>query len=273
MYMWLFHSLPDFMKRKAPSHWDSSRGGWTPGSKRIKMQGPSVAILPGGKVAYAPPRREYTSSLVPLATRGYSPNSVERKVFDVAATSYNVNATGFTQALCIPTLGSDMTNRIGRKICLKSIQIQGFVNIANAKAVPMIESEVSAQYARFILLWDTQPNGALPSITDVLTTLSTNAPLNLNNRDRFRVLVDKRYCLDPFIFNSTTSCCSATNQIKPVKIYRKLNLETIFNATNGGTIADIASGSLTALWIGSDPSGLNGPVDFNGSYRVRFADA
>ena len=217
------------------------------------------------------PKRTYPRSLVPLASRGYRPNRVEQKVIDTAATSYNVNTSGVFLSLNIVNIGADMTQRIGRKICLTSVYIRGFVNIANAKTQPPTVSEVAAQHVRFMLLWDMQPNGAFPTVTDVLATSSTNSPLNLNNRDRFKILADRQYVLDAFLFDTATSKASACNNIKPFKLYKKLNHETIYNGSTGA-VADITSGNLLAFWLGSDPSALNGPVDFNGSYRVRFID-
>lgn len=257
------------MKRQR--EWDASKGGFAGPNKKRRAY--ATTNKSGGTFIKVAPVRTYPNSLVPQASRGYTPNSVEKKVFDVVPATYNVNTTAVFTPLCLPILGSDMTNRIGRKICIKSIQIRGWIVMANAKIQPPVVSEVAAQHARLILLWDTQPNGALPTTAQVLTTANSVAMLNLDNRDRFRVLADKNYYLDPFIFDTATSTSTAVNQIKQVKLFRKLNLETIFNGTNGGTIADIASGSLVAMWIGSDPGGLNGPVDFAGSYRVRFEDA
>jgi len=217
------------------------------------------------------PKRTYPRSLVPTASRGYRPNKIEQKVIDQAATSYNVNTSGVLLSLNIVNIGADFTQRIGRKICLTSVYIRGFVNIANAKTQPPTVSDVAAQHVRFLLLWDMQPNGAYPIVTDILASSSTNAPMNLNNRDRFKVIADKQFVFDPFIFDTATSTASCTNQIKPFKLYKKLNLEAIYNGSTG-SVADITSGNLIAFWLGSDPSGLNGPVDFNGSYRVRFID-
>jgi len=98
------------------------------------------------------------------------------------------------------------------------------------------------------------------------------AQLNMNNRDRFRILADKHIGLDPLVFTEATTTGCAVNQIKPIKLFKRLNLETIFNAGNAGTVADISSGALGVLWINGQAAGQNGPVDAVVSYRVRFAD-
>jgi len=240
--------------------------------RRANFDGNPRPIKRAYAIALQPPTRTYPGSMVPAASRGYSPNVQELKVFDVAPATYNVNTTGIVQAICMPTLGSDMNNRIGRKIELRTFQCKGWICIANAQAQPPTVSEVAAQCCRFMLVWDTQPNGAIAAITDILQTATPASMLNLNNRDRFRILKDKMFALDPFLFDTATSKASATNQIKCIKWFKKLSLETVFNATNGGTIADIASGALLAVWVGSQANGLNGPVDAAISYRVRYAD-
>lgn len=227
--------------------------------------------MPNGRLLYTAPTRAYSRSLVPLASRGYTPNTVELKVKDTPTATYNVNTTTASiVALCVPTLGSDMTQRIGRKIIIKKIQVQGFIRSGGAEA--LTTGNLPASYNRFILLWDTQPNGALPALSDILAENHPASPLNLNNRDRFVVLRDKRFVIDPFLFNTTT-LGAASNQIKPVKLFVSCQKEVIFNAENGGTIADIASGALLAVWTGNQASSTPQPAQFVGSYRVRYSDA
>jgi len=210
------------------------------------------------------------NSRVPMATRGYRPNPTELKVFDIAVNTYNVNSTPIFQTLCLPQLGSDMTNRIGRKIVLKTVQIRGTLQIADAAIQPPGQQEVALQRVRMILLWDTQPNGAVPALLDVLTFNDPSAQLNLDSRDRFKVLRDKMFVLGPYINDTASSKYNTEKSAVNVKIFKKLDLETIFS-TSTGAVADIKSGNLLCLWLGIS-AGLNGPAEFVGSYRVRFDD-
>lgn len=218
-------------------------------------------------------RRTYSGSMVPLRSGGYRPNRVERKVNDLTTATYQCNTTGSFTLLANPTLGSDFNNRIGRKVLLKSVYVRGRVVTETASAGT--EAFVPAQQTRMILFIDMQPNGAAPAVTDLLVEALPSSQLNLNNRDRFKILTDRTYCFDPYYVDSSTATetfASAPNQIYNVKKYKKLNLEMIFNATNGGTIADINSGALYMFWIGSRASGA---TDANAivSTRVRYADA
>lgn len=209
----------------------------------------------------------------PLATRGYTPNSTELKVADIAPGLLQVTDAGSITLLANPTLGSDFTNRIGRKIRLKSLYIRGFLAVERSLANPPSVGQTRSQMGRMIILFDTQPNGALPLITDILVTNSPVSHLNLNNRDRFKVLCDKVWVFDPYILSTTASSYGANQNgcIKPVKKYKRMDLEVIYNSTSGGTIADIASGALLMCWIGSNPPGGD-DLNVNLSTRVRYSD-
>lgn len=197
----------------------------------------------------------------------------ELKVFDVAATTVQVNTTGAFTLLAIPVLGSDFNNRIGRKVVLKSVYVRGFVCTEAANGVTTTDNGV--QMARMILFEDKQPNGAVPVTADLLVGATPVSHLNMNNRDRFRVLADKQFVFDPYHVSNTAtqSFASSCNQIKGVKKFKKINIETIFNATNGGSIADINSGALYMFWIGSIAAGTNTDANAVVTTRVRYVDA
>lgn len=214
------------------------------------------------------------SPRAPLSTRGWRPFTVgntELKLFDTAPAVYQVNTTGSITLLAVPVTGADYNARIGRKIMLKSIYCRGY---GYQETVASGISPIPNQ-ARFMLVADMQPNGAVPSITDILNTADSISQLNLNNRDRFRILADKTFVLGPVAYVSTaTQSAAIAGAPGPfqVKLYKRLNLEMIFNSVNGGTIADIASGALYAVWIGSRAAGAT-DANYYGSYRVRYADS
>ena len=197
--------------------------------------------------------------------------SLELKVFDVTLANSGVNTTSSISCINLPVLGTDFTQRIGRKTVTKSIHIRGYLLIEYALTNAI--GGAPGQMARMIILNDLQPNGALPVITDILAQANPTAHLNLNNRDRFRVIIDKQWALDPYTFNTTaTTSQSSQGNVNAFNVYRKVNIPTIFNATNGGTIADINTGALILVWIGSVVAGA---TDSNAlhSTRIRFYDA
>ncbi|AIF34800.1 capsid protein [Sewage-associated circular DNA virus-11] len=222
--------------------------------------------------ARAAPMRAYANSQVPLRSGGYRFGSTEKKVFDLDTGTTNINTTGSVLALFVPTLGTDMTNRIGRKAIIKSFYLRGYVRCENS-LTPTSPQAGSSQQLRIIVLIDMQPNGALPAITDILKEQFPSSQLNINNRDRFKILKDKTYALDTFIYNTTATQAVgvAGRTLQNFKCYKKMNLEVIFNSGNAGTIADTQTGALLIATIGSTASGT---ADGNlvMSSRIRFLD-
>ena len=214
----------------------------------------------------------------PLSTRGWRPfvtTNHELKVQDLAPATYQVNTTASITLLAVPIVGADYNARVGRKIILKSLYIRGRLQLEQSGVNPAGGAVSLAQQARLMIVYDLQPNGTAPAITDILVTAEPASHLNLNNRDRFRILCDKEFVFDPmFSQNTATQAFALMNRtIYNVKLYKKLRHEMIFNAVNGGTVADIASGALYMVWIGSVAAGTN--VDTNAfvSTRVRYADS
>jgi len=221
----------------------------------------------------AGPVRSYQGSRVPLASRGYVLNTQERKVFDIDVASYAVDTTGSITLLADPQVGADMNQRIGRKILLKSVYIRGYVRTeAATSTLPLVNT--IGQMGRFIIFADLQPNGAAPAVTALLKEASPASQLNIDNRDRFKVYCDREFIFDPYGASTTATqtYLSCTNQIRAIKKFKKINLEMIFNATNGGTIADVNSGALYMLWIGNVAAGTNTNMSASLSTRVRYSD-
>lgn len=217
------------------------------------------------------------SRMAPLSTRGWRPfsrvmSNTELKVQDLAQATYQVNTTGSITLLAVPITGADFNARIGRKIKLKSLFIRGRIRL-ECTSSPDTAVAVAAQQGRLMIVYDLQPNGVIAGITDILNTAEPASHLNLNNRDRFRILYDREFVFDPYVVDktATASYSNAGRSIHNVKLYKKLNYDMIFNSVNGGTIADIASGALLMVWVGSAIAGTTDCL-FIGGTRVRYAD-
>lgn len=201
--------------------------------------------------------------------------SKERKFSDRGVGGHQVSDAGGFTLLHAPTLGSDYTNRVGRKTNCKSLYIRGKLEIT--KSGTMALATVGSTLNRLIIFIDSQPNGATPGVTDLLVSASPSSQLNANNRDRFHILKDKVYGLDPCVIDNTSANGENSwgRTIYPIKIYKKINLETIFNATDDATISSINSGALYMFWIGNagfQASEANWVITANLSTRVRFDD-
>lgn len=210
--------------------------------------------------------------MAPLATRGYAFGSKEKKAFSRNSAAYEVNTGGSFTLLNVPVPGTGFNERVGRKIYNKSLYIRGKVYLENARVL-LAATNAFAQLARLIVFIDFQPNGVTPAVTDLLVEANSNSQLNLDNRDRFRILKDKQYAFDPLVITASSAVISFNHTISAVKCFKKLNFETIFNGVGGGTIGDITSGALYMFWIGDVAAAVGTDCVASVTTRVRYDDA
>lgn len=197
----------------------------------------------------------------------------ETKVVDLLTAVYACDTTGTITPINLVAAGSSYNNRIGRKIAMKSVYLNGSLSPQGAAS--------GETYCRIMIVYDAQPNGALPVYADIVlgqaavlaTTASTSRDnLNLNNRDRFRVLLDKRIVMPALvgsvIVNPNFPTATEVNLNEFRKLYR---LETNYKAdTAGGAIGDIATGSLLLVTFGDNAAGAG--YSLSATVRLRFTD-
>jgi hypothetical protein len=118
------------------------------------------------------------------------------------------------------------------------------------------------QIQRVLLVYDKQTNGAALSLSDVLSTPSVDADMNLNNEMRFKLLVDDRYHLN---------AAAEPGSMRVIRHDYATQRMVRFNSGNAGTVADIATGSLYLIVIGSVVAGATAGF-VSGRTRVRFTD-
>lgn len=195
----------------------------------------------------------------------------EKKVVDINELNINIDSTGTQLQLlngCVP--GSQNYNRIGRKICMKSLQLRGHIAKQNNAAA------ANAAKGRLIIVYDKQPNGTAPTFANIIqsqniagaTSSLVDDMVNLDNRDRFEIIRDMVVAVGPYDHTATTSLAGGPCLVT-MDTYIKLgNRETVYNAGTAGTIGDIATGSLYAFWIASADNNLT----WQGGFRLRFSD-
>lgn len=196
----------------------------------------------------------------------------ELKCFDIALRSNAISTVAGPPTFDILNAvvnGSELYQRVGRKTYMKSIHIRGFIQPS------AVASETGG---RILLIYDSQPNAAAPLTADVLkdstaaaaTTWSSG--INLINRQRFKILRDYQVLL-----GSSTNIAGNAEVIPDpirnsnnVEFFIKLRgLETIYNATNGGTVADISSGAIFLFFVGDSAANS---WQFNYTSRLRYYD-
>jgi len=163
----------------------------------------------------------------------------------------NTFTTGLLLNGCVP--GSAATERIGRKLTLKSLLIRYYFNLGAA-------TTGGCQF-RILVVYDKQANATAPAITDILLADAYNSPNNLSNRDRFVTIFD--HVSDHVSVQGNYSVSGV--------LYKPLNMEVMFNAGNAGTIGDITSGSVYCF-IAQTGSAGTANLSSNLRCRVRYSD-
>jgi len=208
-----------------------------------------------GEMKYFDCERVGTALVVP--TTSWLPTTI----MDPSST-INLGDTAVPNPAClfVPKATASLNGRIGRKVLVHSIKVRGYLKC------PTISGEadlVEPTHVRLLLVLDMQTNASqmLPSAvlnggSEVNTTI--NSYMNPNNFGRFRILKDLK-------FNFASSAAANNNaattitMMQPMKNWKmshkfKTPLLVDFNATNGGTVADIIDNSFHIMTGASDIS-------------------
>lgn len=235
--------------------------------KRISIisRGVGVARTGGNYNQIYPRRNKY----------GYSTSGGhERKFIDVvggtvhatlakAANTGGDAGAGNIELLNGVTLGTGATNRIGRRIKMKSILLRWIFTL-QASSDGLVGNGMVPGFIRILIVMDMQANGATPAVSDILVNAGNVAlvsPLNLDNRERFRVIYDKFRLIDPqgpgnTIFN----------------VYKKLDNQVTFNAGNAGDQGDISTCAMWVISIVTPQAIAISSITGNLYSRIRFLD-
>jgi len=177
--------------------------------------------------------------------------SVELKYLNYSNPEASVTSSGSVALLngCIQGLDS-INDRIGRKIVMNSIVLQGCVQ-NTVTSLTNAAFFAGSDAIKIALVYDKQTNGAIPSWNDVFNVSAAfNAPFATRNivyLDRFMIL-----------WTDIKSICATNNTIACFNVTMSFSLECRFQAGGGaGTSADFASGALYLLYADMNVSGGN----------------
>lgn len=177
--------------------------------------------------------------------------------FKASGDSQNVASSAIAQFFLMNglTRGDQINQRGGRQVRFKSIQLKGTISRSSA-------STGVGDRLRIVVFIDKQANASAPSFSDLFENVLGATPnvstfRNLDNRKRFVILNDRVYNLD------------ADDPSREYNYYRKLDMKTIYDDGNAGTIADITTNSLYVMVVSN--TSVN-PPQFNFAYRTRYID-
>lgn len=190
-----------------------------------------------------------------------------------------INSTGTVSCINLIQVGSSMFNRIGRKVEMRTIRLSCQLQTLN-----VTRATTSPDYCRLAIIYDRQTNGAFPTTIDFFqdseqTGANTSFPysgLNMNNRERFVTLMDKRITIP----QATATAGVLTNvfpndMMSPIRIdeFRKLRgLTTHFKAdSNPAVIGDVATGGLFMVCWAQQGAGTE-LFEWSWNCRLKYVD-
>lgn len=191
------------------------------------------------------------------------------------------------QAINLVQQGTSVVQRVGNKIALKSVKFAVYLSdvdrvVLQARAYPFV--------GRAILVYDRQPNGIYPDFYQmfnglypdgVTPTNSVLSPLDVNQLQRYSVLMDKKILFPPnilpqyppagpyfpgYIGSTIPEPHFMIHDFVPLH-----DLETMFNSTIPFGITQINTGALYFVAI-ADISNANSPWFYIGPVRLTFHD-
>lgn len=205
-------------------------------------------------------RRRFGRKLAPKRTGGFysvrrNAIQAEKKFVDTNLGSTGIGSAGTFFLVNGISAGTAYNERIGRKIRIKSIQmnlgiLSGVTNPARIRILVFIDRQANSQLL-------TIPANLIDN--SVITQLS-KAFLNLDNRSRFNVLYDKLVTID-----------SVMRTTMDIKMYRKKVFDVVYSGV-GNTSGSIQTNALWVLFVGDLATATNGPT-VAGGFRVRYTDA
>lgn len=177
---------------------------------------------------------------------------------DVATAVYALNTTGSVTLLNTIAQGSTTSQRVGKKVMLKSVQIRGNVTSDSTTTV--------APWA-FMIVYDRRPQGgAVPAVTDILTAATATAMNNDSNSNRFSIL-HRQEGIAAGVGSTPVSGLEASN----VSAFVKMNRLYVAKGGTAGTIDEIDTGALYLVTVGSIAAGT-ADANLTASFRTRFVD-
>lgn len=167
-------------------------------------------------------------------------------------TTINLGSAAIANPLCLcaPTVGAALNQRVGRKIMIYKVKVHGTITVAQQAAQAVADA---ATRMRLVLVIDHQTNAAqmtgaqlFNDATAAVTTLKSFQ--NPNNFGRFRVLKDKMFSIQNLNLAGSPTAGDLVQASAGINFKFTVNfkkpIEVHFNATNGGTVADIVDNSI-----------------------------
>lgn len=202
-------------------------------------------------------RGRYGTRKTPMTAVGWLG---DKKYIDTAEANYVLNTTGSITHISIVPTGTNVNSREGKAFQVTSASIRGFATS---------DTTTTTTLGWIALVWDYQPNKALPVLTDIWDAISGSAMIKRENNARFKIILYRRYL---FVGNSTTP--TADKAAYDVDEFGKLPKDAVALCTSADTTGVIGNRLNGALYLCTGGSTAAGTADANTSLycRVNFSE-
>lgn len=186
-------------------------------------------------------------------------------------------AVATPNCLFAPKVSAALNGRIGRKVLVHKVKVRGAI------FVPVQAAQNAADAStliRVVLAEDKQTNAAQMTGAQLfndatLSSETVNSFQNPNHFGRFRVLKDRMFQIRDLnmVGSPTANDVVQTGYAIPFKIFKSFKKQPIkvnFNATNGGTVADVIDHSFHML-VGANSIAYAPSISYYS--RVAYTDA
>lgn len=198
-------------------------------------------------------RRKQVLRRKPYRKRGFyrkgykTENTQELKFFDTSQVDTVVPTTGqILTSINLVSQGIAENQRIGRKIVIRSIAMRWFYNLQFQQDQPDIGG---GDTLRIIVFLDKQANGAAASVSGILEATQIESYRNLANKNRFDILMDRKFTLNRKIAVTDGTNTSTTPLLqKFTQWYKRCEIPIEFDST-AGVIAEVRSYNVGLLYI------------------------
>ncbi len=155
--------------------------------------------------------------------------------------------------------GVGQSQRLGRKVLLKSLHMRGMWFVANGT-----DPSGCSAISRIIVYCDKQANGAAATVAGILQTADFQSFRNLENQGRFKVLYDKTNRLQR---EAAGSAIVFANVKHYMKLNKKLNIPILFDGATGA-ITEMCCNNIGILTITDTVTNI--VAGFQCKIRLRF---
>lgn len=188
----------------------------------------------------------------------YRSRGSELKAIDSGTTTDSLAPTAVCTLINGVATGDDYNTRDGRRIVMKGLTLK-FGLFDNGTTGP-------ADFCRVMVILDKQANGAVCTSAQLFTANTPISPMNLDNRERFKILKDWCIGTDYGAYAAGVITNGAT-KMHVVKTYIPMDIPVTYSGT-GATIASIATNALYLVYQAKNSNTTT--IYYNA--RVRFTE-